>query len=290
LPEIIRTLIDRQKTSEPCVLPEALRVAYGGDLRFPQSGLQRPYVIGNFVSTVDGVVSFEIAGKSGGGDISGFDGSDRFIMGLLRASADAVVVGSGTLHQTAPAHLFVAEHAFPEARDLYARYRHEVLKKPAPPLQVVVSGSGRVDLTRAIFQTPGIRTLIVTTQAGSDLLAASGAGSLISTEVRAVEGPMIASADILELLRAEFGVSLLLHEGGPTLFGKFVEDGCVDELFLTLAAQVAGRSMQSQRPGLIAGVEFLPETAPWLDIVSVKQRGNHLYLRYRAAHGRDTAG
>jgi hypothetical protein len=30
-------------------------------------------------------------------------------------------------------------------------------------------------------------------------------------------------------------------------------------------------------------VEFLPETAPWLDIVSVKQRGNHLYLRYRAA-------
>jgi riboflavin biosynthesis pyrimidine reductase len=290
LPEIIRTLIDRQKTSEPSVLPEALRVAYGGDLRFPPSGLQRLYVIGNFVSTIDGVVSFEIAGKSGGGDISGFDVSDRFIMGLLRASADAVMVGSGTLHQTAPEHLFVAEHAFPEARDLYARYRHEVLKKPAPPLQVVVSGSGKVDLARAIFQTPGIRTLIVTTQAGSDLLAASGAGSLTSTEVRAVEGPIIAPADILELLRAEFGVSLLLHEGGPTLFGKFMADGCVDELFLTLAAQVAGRNMQSQRPGLIAGIEYLPETAPWLEIVSVKQRGNHLYLRYRAAHGRDIGG
>jgi len=232
----------------------------------------------------------EIAGKSGGGDISGFDGSDRFIMGLLRASADAVMVGSGTLHQTAPGHLFVADHVCREAHDLYARYRHEVLKKTAPPLQVVVSGSGKVDLTRAIFQTPGIRTLIVTTQAGSDLLAASGAGSLISTEVRALEGPIIAPADVLELLRAEFGVSLLLHEGGPTLFGKFVADGCVDELFLTLAPQVAGRDMQSQRPGLITGVEFLPETAPWLDIVSVKQRGNHLYLRYGAAHGRDTTG
>jgi len=191
LPEIIRTLIDRRERPKPSVLPEELRIAYGGDLWFPPSGSQRPFVIGNFVSTVDGVVSFEIAGKSGGGDISGFDGSGRFIMGLLRASADAVMVGSGTLHQTAPGHLFVADHVCREAHDLYARYRHEVLKKTAPPLQVVVSGSGKVDLTRAIFQTPGIRTLIVSTQAGSGLLAASGAGLLISTEVRTVDGPFL---------------------------------------------------------------------------------------------------
>jgi riboflavin biosynthesis pyrimidine reductase len=285
LPEIVRTLIDRRETCGPSVLPEALRLAYGGDLRFPPSGLQRPYVIGNFVSTVDGVVSYEVAGKSGGGDISGFDEPDRFIMGLLRASADAVMVGSGTLHQTAPEHLFVAGCVFPGARDLYSRYRSEALKKTAPPLQVVVSGTGRVDLTRAIFRTPGIQTLIVTTQAGRDLLAVSGVGSLVSTEVRSLEGPIIAPAEILGLLRAEFGVSLLLHEGGPTLFGRFVSDGCADELFLTIAPQVAGRNMPPQRPGFIAGVEFLPETAPWLNIVSVKVRGNHLYLRYSA--GRD---
>src|ERR1022692_3348785 len=137
LPEIIRTLIDCQETSQPSVLPEALRIAYGSDLRFPPPGPQRPYVIGNFVSTVDGVVSYEIAGKSGGGDISGFDESDRFIMGLLRASADAVMVGSGTLHQTAPEHLFVADSIYPAARDLYAQYRSKALKKTAPPLQVV---------------------------------------------------------------------------------------------------------------------------------------------------------
>jgi riboflavin biosynthesis pyrimidine reductase len=192
-------------------------------------------------------------------------------------------VGSGTLHETAPEHLFVADRVYPQARELYARYRSEALKKTAPPLHVVVSGSGRVDLTRAIFRTPGIRTLIVTTQAGRDLLAASGVGSLVSTEVRSLEGPIIAPASMLELLRAEFGVSLLLLEGGPTLFGRFVADGCVDEIFLTIAPQVAGRNMPPVRPGFIAGAEFLPETAPWLDIVSVKERGNHLYLRYRAA-------
>jgi hypothetical protein len=103
--ETIRTSIDRQETSELPVLPEALRIAYGDDLRCPPSGPQRPYVIGNFVSAIYGVSSYEIAGKSGGGDINGFDEPDRFISGLLRASADAVMVGSGTLHQTAPEHL-----------------------------------------------------------------------------------------------------------------------------------------------------------------------------------------
>jgi riboflavin biosynthesis pyrimidine reductase len=278
--QIIRTLIDRREAAGHPVLPEELRIAYGGDLWFPPSPPKRPYVIGNFVSTLDGVVSYEIAGKSGGGDISGFDRSDRFIMGLLRASADAVMMGSGTLHQTAPEHLFVAARVYPEARELYSSYRSEVLRKKAPPLHVVVSGSGRVDLTRAVFRTPGIRTLIVTTKAGGEILASGGAGSLGSTEVRLLEGPIIAPASILELLRAEFGVSLLLHEGGPALFGKFVADGCVDELFLTVAPQVAGRDRQRLRPGFIAGVEFLPETAPWLEIVSAKQRGNHLYLRY----------
>jgi riboflavin biosynthesis pyrimidine reductase len=237
-------------------------------------------VIGNFVSTLDGVVSYQLPGKSGGGEISGFDEADRFIMGLIRASADAVMMGAGTFQATSRDHLFVAAQVYPEARDLYARYRSEILQKKSPPLHVVVSGSGRMDLTRAAFHTPGIRTLIVTTPPGGEFLAAQNAGSLPSTEVRVLAGPSIAPAAILELLRAEFGVSLLLHEGGPTLFGNFLADACLDELFLTVASQVAGRATPSARPSFITGVEFAPETAPWVDLVSVKQRKNHLYLRY----------
>jgi riboflavin biosynthesis pyrimidine reductase len=285
----IRTLIDRSEAAAHPTLPEELRMAYGGDLWFPPSHPERPYVAGNFVSTLDGVVSYRMAGKSGGGDISGFDPSDRFIMGLLRASADAVMMGSGTLQETAPDHLFVADRVYPEARELYARYRSEVLRKKSPPLHVVVSGSGRMDLSRAVFRTPGIQTLIVTTKAGGEFLAASGAGSLVSTMVRMFEGPNIAPASILELLRGEFGISLLLHEGGPTLFGQFLAAGCVDELFLTIAPQVAGRDMPPPRPGFVSGVEFTPDRAPWLELVSVKQTGSHLYLRYSrdgAAPGR----
>jgi hypothetical protein len=61
LPEIIRALIDRQKTSEPSVLPEALRVAYGGDLRFPTSGLQRPYVIGSGQASSTPIIPYGVS-------------------------------------------------------------------------------------------------------------------------------------------------------------------------------------------------------------------------------------
>jgi riboflavin biosynthesis pyrimidine reductase len=120
------------------------------------------------------------------------------------------------------------------------------------------------------------------------LLAAAGAGSLASTQVRQLPGPIIAPVSILELLRTEFGVSLLLHEGGPTLFGTFVAEGCVDELFVTIAPQLAGRDgvladMGPVRPGLISGKQFIPETAPWLDLISAKQQASHLYLRYSMA-------
>ena len=57
-------------------LPEGLRDLYDGDLHFPASSAQRPYVIGNFVCTLDGVVSFKTKDYAGGSTISGFDPAD----------------------------------------------------------------------------------------------------------------------------------------------------------------------------------------------------------------------
>lgn len=279
--EQINTLLDRNRAFAPFVLPEELRILYGGDLRFPAHDDQ-PYVIGNFVSTLDGVVSFEVPGKSGGGEISGFNEVDRFIMGLLRASVDAVVVGAGTLREVAPGHLWLAEQIYPEAQALYAQYRREALIKPEPPLTVIVSGSGAVDLRRAVFRTRGVRTLIATSPNGRELLIRNGVAAFGSVEVRPIESPggRIDPEAILKLLHREFGVKLVLHEGGPALFGDFVAHGCMDEIFLTVAPQFAGRDGNRQRLGVISGTAFLPETAPWLRMVSVKQSADHLYLRY----------
>jgi hypothetical protein len=80
---LVRTLIDSdQEYAEPA-LPQGLRELYDGDLHFPARPVQRPFVMANFVSTLDGVVSYEIEGQAGGSTISGSDPADRFIMGLL---------------------------------------------------------------------------------------------------------------------------------------------------------------------------------------------------------------
>jgi riboflavin biosynthesis pyrimidine reductase len=124
--------------------------------------------------------------------------------------------------------------------------------------------------------------LIATSANGREFLIRNGVTALGSVEVRVIESPggKIDPAAILKLLHREFGVKLVLHEGGPTLFGDFVAGGCVNQIFLTVAPQFAGRDGKRQRPGVISGTAFLPETAPWLRLVSVKQSADHLYLRY----------
>jgi riboflavin biosynthesis pyrimidine reductase len=279
----VRTLFDSATPGEP-LLPPGLRELYDGNLHFPNARSNRPYVIGNFVSTIDGIVSYRIPGQSGGGTISGSDDADRFIMGLLRSSVDAVVVGSRTVHEVSPKHLWIAEFIYPDAKEMYVDWRVNVLRKSRHPLAVVVTGTGKLELHRAVFRTPDVPVLIVTTEEGQRELGRSGATNLQSVQVitLAAEQGSISPADILRLLHSKFGVRTVLHEGGPNLFGKFVSAALVDELFLTISPQIAGRVQQTIRPGLVEGIEFLPETAPWLNLLSAKQKANHLYLRYRA--------
>jgi riboflavin biosynthesis pyrimidine reductase len=281
--EAVRTLVDRQARTAKPVLPPQLHELYDGDLYFPASAEQRPYVVANFVSTLDGVVSYRLAGHSAGSTISGSDPGDRFIMGLLRASVDAVIVGAHTIHDVGPESLWIPEYTYPEGKRLYSDYRVNVLHKREYPLVVIVSGSGRLDLKRSVFRTAEAGTLIVTTAAGQKELAAAGAASLHSVAIRTLEdrGGSIHPISILQLLVSEFGVQTLLHEGGPTLFTEFLATGFVDELFMTLAPQLAGRTSLTIRPGLVEGVEFLPGNAPWFQLLSVKEKAEHLYLRYR---------
>jgi riboflavin biosynthesis pyrimidine reductase len=284
---LVQTLVDSEKENAESALPPELREMYDGDLRFRASSAGRPYVIANFVSTLDGVVSYAIKGKSSGSAISDSNLADRFIMGLLRASVDAVMVGAGTLLDAGANALWTPEYVYPDAKGLYADYRVKALHKPEYPLLVIVSGSGQLALERAIFHTPAMRTLVVTTPAGSDELTRRGAAKLSSVEVRALNSNSgsIDPLAILELLQAQFGVSTLLHEGGPTLFGQFLAAEAVDELFLTLSPQIAGRKGDSARPAIVQGVEFVPDSAPRLQMLSAKANAAFLYLRYRRTHG-----
>ena len=76
-------------------------------------------------------------------------------------------------------------------------------------------------------------------------------------------------------------MELLLHEAGPTLFGEFLASGFMDELFLTLAPQIAGRVAAPPRPGLVANIQFSPATAPWWKLLSIKRAADYLFLGYQ---------
>ena len=282
--EPIRTLfaIRSAKPSE-VVLPEGLRSRYDGNLSFPPAPEQRPYCIANFVSTLDGIVSFNIPGQSEGAQISKSNEEDRFVMGLLRASADAVLVGSGTLQAVGPQGTWLPESVYPAAKDLYQKYRTEVLRKPEYPLVVIVTGTGGLDLASAVFHTPRTRVLILTTEQGKWRLSQSGSGALASVEVKTLSNAEkgISPSAILTLLKRDAGVELLLHEAGPTLFGEFLSGGFMDEVFLTVAPQIAGRAAAHPRPGLVANAEFSPATAPWWKLLSTKSAVDYLFLRYQ---------
>src|SRR6266545_2705206 len=85
---------------------------------------------------------------------------------------------------------------------------------------------------------------------------------------------------ILDTVRAVRPCDLTLLEGGPQLIGDFFAEHLLDELYLTLAPQLAGRDDSVERPGLVAGKQFAPEHPVWGTLVGVKRGGNHLFLRY----------
>lgn len=262
-------------------LPRALAELYDGDLRFPPAG-DRPFVFGNFVQTIDGIVSYQIPGRASGTAISGGSAADRFIMGLLRSAADAVLFGSGTLHGD-PGHVRTPEGGYPDARDLYASFREE-LGKPPLPINVVLTASGRIDAREPTFHTDGLRAVIITTDEGAARLEREHGGALASTVVRSTgESGATSPGAVLKILADEFGVRMLLHEGGPIIFGEYLAAGAVDELFLTVAPRVAGRGETEPRPGFAGPTSFMPDTAPRFSLRSVRKSADDLlFLRYVA--------
>jgi riboflavin biosynthesis pyrimidine reductase len=257
------------------VLPPALAALYGR-LAFPiQAG--RPYVIGNFVTTLDGVVALNVPGHSGGGSISGQNAQDRMVMGLLRALADVVIVGAGTL-RAASQHVWTAAYIYSPLTDAYGQLR-AALGKSEPPLNVIVTASGTIDVSLPVFQSGEVPVLVVTTREGAQRIRKHALPR--SVQVAAVQAAgSISARAVLHAASAARPSNMVLLEGGPQLMGDFFAEGCLDELFLTLAPQVAGRDSSRERPGLVAGKQFAPEHPLWGTLVNVKRGGSHLFLRY----------
>jgi riboflavin biosynthesis pyrimidine reductase len=257
----LETLVDALGDTASIGLPGDIEAAFGGPFR-----LADRLVYANFVTSIDGVAALAGVERSSA-TISGGASADRFVMALLRAVADAVVVGVGTLREHRGP--WTAEGAFPAGADRFRRARAAIAGTEAPTL-AVVTASGELPP-----EHPAVPDAVVAT-------TASGARTLSDRGVRPADVVITGeTGDVdvvaaIEALRGR-GCARILTEGGPRLMGSMLAASAVDELFLTLSPKVLGGG--EGRPPLSDGAG-LPGDGTGARLVGVRRSGDHLFLRY----------
>jgi riboflavin biosynthesis pyrimidine reductase len=256
----LELLFEREELGHLSV-PVALSESYGGQLRLP-----RQCVFANFVASLDGIVA--LPGDTESGQIiSGRNPADRFVMGLLRAAADAVLLGAGTFRKSGK-HLWSPDRIYPAAAAAFAEMRRQLGLRERPQF-VLVSASGSVDASEPAIDG----AWIFTTPKGEAKLR----GQLPpSARLTVQDSERISFVDLLSSLRAE-GYSRVLTEGGPSLFSQLVHDRLLDQLFLTSSPALFGRFADDTRKALTDGLDL---SGVVCELGSVRRHGSHLFLSY----------
>lgn len=223
-----------------------------GFLPVELAGPERPYVFTNFAVTVDGHAS--IAGRSEGiGSVT----DTAMLMGL-RARADAVMIGAGTMR---------AENYGRLLPNAQTRARRERVGLPHDPLAVIISNSMELPWDAGLF-TCGVGRVLIFTAAEEE-----PPPTATPTRVeRHPDGVDLAAA--LRHLRIGRGIRGLLCEGGPRLHADLLAAGLVDELFVTIGAKLTGGSGPGMVEGTLRG-EPLELKLRWL-----LADGPELFARY----------
>jgi riboflavin biosynthesis pyrimidine reductase len=236
-------------------LPESLRELYGGPF-----GLRDDVLYANFVETIDGIVALPAVEKSNA-LVADDSEADKFLMGLLRAAADCVLIGSGTL-LASPKGMWRPSGVYPRGKDAFAEL--------GEPAVAVVSSGASLDPNHPVLQ----RAVLLTTTRGAEQFA-----RVLPDVVAVNDGDWVDLRAALGVLR-ERGHRRILSEAGPTVLGSLLADGLVDELFLTVSPVLAGRLGAGSTLGLVEGVALLPQTRVGGRLVSVRRSESHLFLRY----------
>ena len=165
-----QVLFDHGESAE---FPDPAFAPYG-EIGFPPAPADRPWIFANFVQTLDGIVSL-LGAESSGSDISQSP-EDRWLMDLLRAHADAVLIGMGTLRaETALGRPGPRGPVFRIA-DPAVRQLRERLQR-GPERNILLTGSDDIQLDcYAAFDGNKVESFLLTTaQRGGKTCSATAA-------------------------------------------------------------------------------------------------------------------
>ncbi|HEX9864946.1 MAG TPA: dihydrofolate reductase family protein [Acidimicrobiia bacterium] len=175
----------------------------------------RPWVMMNFVSSIDGGTAFD--GRSS--RLS--DEDDQELFKTLRAVPDVILVGAATVQ---------AEDYGPVMLDDERRGRRLAAGLTEVPVLAIVSGRLSFDPEARVFSDPDHRPMVIT---GPDAEPAKLA--MLGDAADVIILDEITPAAILTRL----GAASVIHcEGGPRLAGQFVAAGLVDEMHITVAPKM----------------------------------------------------
>ena len=261
-----------------------------GKLGFPQTPPERPWIYANFVQTLDGITSL-LGKNASGGDIAQSE-EDRWLMDLLRAHADAVLIGSGTL-------ILETRLQRPRPRGPVFRIVEPVLQQLRVKLHkgreknIIVSGKGNLNLSDfAVFDGDKLDAAILTSEEGERRLRPQVADRPNVSLIVAGSGPLVDLQVAMKKLREEHGIRRLLCEGGPQLYSSMLHNALIDEKFLTVAPVEVGQERPPEqeqvsweesrlRPTVIQGRGFTKESAPRWEWISCRKVGSYQFNRYR---------
>ncbi len=213
-------------------------------LRFPE-GIGKPYVVMNMITTIDGksvVAEPGEAGENLGSSV------DRMLMRRIQQASDAVLIGGVTQRSSSAIH-----------------YEENLLR-------IAVTRSGNLLWKSRFFTEAPERAIILCPENTPINPPLDGVRVLRSGQ----EGVEWSSA--LSRLNEDFGVKVLLVEGGANINGQLLRLGVVDELFLTLAPRVKlGRGL----PTYADGEPFPAMEMPRFSLLEAHRVADEVFLRYR---------
>jgi riboflavin biosynthesis pyrimidine reductase len=277
--------------AEPSPFPDDALAPYG-NFALPVPPNDRPWVYTNFVQSLDGIVS--LLGKhAAGGDISQ-SSADRWLMDLLRAHADGLLMGMNTLREE-------QRIRGPESRGIVfqvvepelLRLREKLGK--ARQRNIFVTRALDLDLSLwKAFDGDVVDTAIVTSPAGAERLREPSTHPHV-TIIAAGTGETIDLPTAIRGLRQKLGIRYLLCEGGPTLYGTLARADLIDEKFLTVSPVETGQIVPPDqerlpreqgispllRPTIFGGPGFTKETMTHWNWLSCRKSGDHQFNRYR---------
>lgn len=286
-PESPFELLFSNEDDLPPSLPQAFRDIYPGDWRIPEVQ-NRPYTYTNFGISRDGRISYNEPGLEEAVQVTLGDPHDRWLMAVLRMRAEAFMIGDTTLklekyHFDTGGNVcpWTAEFISPDDAQAFAAYRQANGLKPNP-LLVVLSLDGNVDLSHDCFHGADRPILLATTDAGAE--TARQLNPPENVEIHALGEKTADLNRLSQMLYEDYDIRVMLCEGGSNVFANMLDNGLVDEEFVTWCPTFVGRDRDHHRPSYTEGVAWMPGQAPYSKPWTLHRGGDCIFLRTRCQY------